>query len=348
MASSMMLYYSPLYYIYKFASVLCLVAAAWYVLNEAGESWTLRICSAWLLAFFWQQCGWLSHDFAHHQVFDNRLLNDLTTIIVGNFFQAFSMEWWKNKHNTHHAIPNTESFSDEKHNGDPDIDTMPLLAWSVRMAKKAFSEDSAVAKTCIKYQSLLYFPILFVARLSWAQQSLAFAFNMKTGWVDSDRRKSLKYPVLEPLGIVLHYAVLGYMIFSNLSVGAGLLYFIAAECFCGLLLAVAFGVGHNGMEVYDTMERPGFGEQQVATTRNIDDDPIGFTGWFMGGLHYQIEHHLFPSMPRHSLPAARKWIEPLCKKHGIPYHSTSLITGNVEVLSYLEQIGEAVKEFPAM
>ena len=63
--------------------------------------------------------GWLAHDFLHHQVFKNRKINDFMGYLIGNVGQGFSVEWWKNKHNTHHAKPNI-------HGADPDIDTMPL------------------------------------------------------------------------------------------------------------------------------------------------------------------------------------------------------------------------------
>jgi fatty acid desaturase len=42
--------------------------------------------------------------------------------LIGNVFQGFSVSWWKAKHNQHHATPNVAGF-------DPDIDTMPFLAW---------------------------------------------------------------------------------------------------------------------------------------------------------------------------------------------------------------------------
>ena len=109
----------------------------------------------------------------------------------------------------------------------------------------------------------------------------------------------------------------------------------------GLLLAVAFGVGHNGMAVYDADKAPGFAELQVTTTRNVDETP--FTSWFMGGLHYQIEHHLFSSVPRHKLHLVAALLRPLCAQHGVPYRSTGLWEGTVEVLAHLKEIADDLR-----
>ena len=57
-------------------------------------------------ALCWQQCGWLAHDFLHHQVFTNRSINNACGLFFGNFCQGFSVAWWKDKHNLHHAAPN--------------------------------------------------------------------------------------------------------------------------------------------------------------------------------------------------------------------------------------------------
>ena len=110
-------------------------------------------------ALCWQQCGWLAHDFLHHQVFTNRAMNDAFGLFFGNFCQGFSVAWWKDKHNLHHAAPNearatgvgaaraasgnagvTDSSalgSPQLSHGhaaiDPDIDTLPMLAWSTDM-----------------------------------------------------------------------------------------------------------------------------------------------------------------------------------------------------------------------
>ena len=89
------------------------------------------LLAACLLGLFWQQSGWLAHDFLHHQVFQNRTYNNMAGLFLGNVSQGFSIAWWKDKHNTHHAVPN--KLNDETIAMDPDIDTLPLLAWSADM-----------------------------------------------------------------------------------------------------------------------------------------------------------------------------------------------------------------------
>jgi fatty acid desaturase len=101
------------------------------------------------------------------------------------------------------------------------------------------------------------------------------------------------------------------------------------------------------MAVYDFHDRPDFFSLQVTTTRNVDDG--WFVGWFMGGLQYQVEHHIFPYVPRHNLPKTRQLVEALCKKHRVPYKSTSLTVGTIEVLKHLGEVTEHVlRDFPAM
>jgi len=71
--------------------------------------------AALLLAVFWQQSGWLAHDFGHHQVFKNRFLNDCVILMTGGLWLGFSAQWWKHKHNTHHAIPNLHESGHDLH-----------------------------------------------------------------------------------------------------------------------------------------------------------------------------------------------------------------------------------------
>jgi len=90
--------------------------------------------------------------------------------------QGFSTGWWKAKHNTHHAAPN-ELAPGGGAPVDPDIDTLPLLAWSEGMLD---AMASPAARRLLRAQQYYFVPILMLARLAWAQQSAAHALGLGT------------------------------------------------------------------------------------------------------------------------------------------------------------------------
>ena len=72
----------------RLLQILALLAASIYMLASSAQSILLQAVSALLLAGFWQQSGWLAHDFLHHQVFSNRRSNIAAGYIVGNLMQV--------------------------------------------------------------------------------------------------------------------------------------------------------------------------------------------------------------------------------------------------------------------
>lgn len=340
------------FYVYKCLSNIVL----WCIsvgLVAFTDSVPLHIISALLMGLFFQQCGWLAHDFLHHQVFRKRKYGDLMGIFWGNLMQGYSVQWWKNKHNGHHAVTNLHNSTAVAQDGDPDIDTMPVLAWSLKQAQSyrelsTDGKDTAFTKFFVANQHVLYFPILLLARLSWLNESFKIAFGLGAATENAAlemKVRGLQYPFLEKTGIILHYIWM-----FTLSCGAGrfsflysVMYFMIATCSCGLLLAIVFGLGHNGMSTYDADNRPDFWKLQVTTTRNV----IGghgfsqaFVDWFCGGLQYQVDHHLFPTLPRHNLPKAHKLVASFCKEWGVKYHEADLVVGTIEVLQHLKHVGD--------
>jgi len=312
------------------------------------DSWAWNMAGAILLALFWQQCGWLAHDFLHHQVFKNdRWKGDLAGVVIGDLFQGFSVQWWKSKHNAHHAVPNLHASSPTAADGDPDIDTMPILAWTLKMAESA--KDSEWGRFMIKWQAVFYFPALLFARLAWAHQSWVFVFG---GWGQHSVKgaaldqKLMKYPGLEKLALIGHYAFFGWVMYNMAPLNA-IAYFLVAQTMCGLFLAIVFGLGHNGMAVYPADQRPDFWKLQVSTTRNVTSNM--FVDWFCGGLQYQVDHHLFPTLPRHNLPKVHELVASFCKEQGVTYHEATMWAGTKEVLTHLSDVAEEfLTEFPAM
>ena len=105
----------------------------------------------------------------------------------------------------------------------------------------------------------------------------------------------------------------------------------------GLYLGCSFAPNHKGMPILDATGRSDFLRRQVLTSRNVRG------GWLtdltLGGLNYQIEHHLFPSMPRPNLRRAQVLIEAFCHQQGLPYCQTSLAGSYAQALRHLHALG---------
>jgi acyl-lipid Delta6-acetylenase / acyl-lipid (9-3)-desaturase len=339
---------NPLFYACKCVSTQMIWVLA-IALVYYSDSIYLHMASAILLGLFFQQCGWLAHDFLHHQVCRNRRYGDYGGLYWGNLMQGYSVQWWKNKHNGHHAVPNLHNSTPTSQDGDPDIDTMPLLAWSLTQARSYLNgqkDGSAFTKFMIRHQSVFYFPILLLARLSWLNESFKMAYGLGAASENAAlelKAKGLQYPILERSGIFLHYVWMAVVSsgFGRFSLAYALAYFLLVTCSCGFMLALVFGLGHNGMAVYDADKRPDFWKLQVTTTRNITGGhgiPQAFVDWFCGGLQYQVDHHLFPALPRHNLKRAHELVRSFCKEWNVQYHEADLVDGTVEVLQHLANV----------
>ena len=79
---------SKLFYAWKVASNFTILGAALVLLSLAETSWLSFVLSACLLATFWQQSGWLAHDFLHHQVWADRHWNKAWGYFLGNVSQV--------------------------------------------------------------------------------------------------------------------------------------------------------------------------------------------------------------------------------------------------------------------
>ncbi|KAJ3284050.1 hypothetical protein HK104_010121 [Borealophlyctis nickersoniae] len=320
------------WYFTKIAQTLSLAVISVTMLALFGNNLAGVLSSALLMAVFFQQCGWAAHDFLHHQVFENRSYNDLVGYMIGNLSQGFSVAWWKHKHDTHHSVPNV-------YDADPDIDTMPLLAWTEH-ALEGFADfdDATLAKFMVNYQPIIFFPLLSFARLGWAVQSVL--------WNVKGRRRFDAFPtslVTELALLTLHYTWYLGAAFTFLNPLYAVFWILASQCGCGLLLAAVFAVNHNGMPIYTKEEAKDMDYYQLAIETGRNVTPTPFNNWFTGGLNFQIEHHMFPTIPRHNLPRVAPLVQSLCKKHNVPYHTTSLPQGLYEVVSRLSKVAKKAR-----
>jgi fatty acid desaturase len=109
----------------------------------------------------------------------------------------------------------------------------------------------------------------------------------------------------------------------------------------GAYMASVFAPNHKGMPQTDSGTRMDFVRTQVLTARNVRGHPL--TDLWYGSLNYQIEHHLFPGMPRLNMRRAQPIIRQFCQEHGIEYYETSFIDSYRELLAFLNEIGAPLR-----
>ena len=233
---------------------------------------------------------------------------------------GISPGWWIDAHNRHHRNPNDLAL-------DPHT-TIPVLA---------FSEDQAQNKTgrfssLIRFQSLYFVPLLAFSVLSTKINGLAYVLKGKA-----------KYSRFETVAFLLHGLLYVGFLLAVLPLAEAICIAVLHHALTGLYLGLIFAPNHKGMAVFSEKDRPDYLHSQVLTSRNIRPNLV--IDSLYGGLNYQIEHHLFPTMPRNNLRGARPIVRAFCLSHGIDYRETSILRSYAEVLGHLKQVTQ--KEAPA-
>ena len=187
----------------------------------------------------------------------------------------------------------------------------------------------------VRHQKFFYLPLVAVVRISWLLQSLLFLFEPVHKYVGG-----LAMKITETITLVIHNIAMIYITSLLETTASRAVFLLVCQSFGSLFLAVVVLVGHNAMELFtsEEMKDTDFIRLQVRSTRNIT--PTVFNMWFSGGLVYQVEHHVWPTLPRHSLPMASKILKQFCAKYNIPYAVEGLIKANLAVYKALSEVGK--------
>jgi fatty acid desaturase len=305
----------PTYYTVRIATNTAMVVAGWTVFVLLGDSWW-QLATAAYLAVVFAQTGFLGHDAGHRQIFRSRRANQLTGLLHGNLAIGVAYGWWVDKHNRHHAHPNHEGV-------DPDIS----------VASIAFTDTQARGRRGVRRLVARYQAYLIFAMLPFESISLHVAS------VRALLRSTYRQRGREALLLGLHAA--GYLtaVALVLSPLRALVFVVVQQGLFGLYLGCAFAPNHKGMPLVSADDDADFLRRQVLTARNVHGS--WFVDFLLGGLNYQIEHHLFPSMPRASLRRARPIVRAYCLQHGLPYVETSLFDSYRQALCYLHTVGRS-------
>ncbi|EIE22578.1 fatty acid/sphingolipid desaturase [Coccomyxa subellipsoidea C-169] len=279
------------------------------VLLCVKERWVVP--GALLLSLFWQQLALVGHDVGHNQILRTRSLDSMIGIGITLFLGA-SVQWWKYNHNTHHVTPNSSEH-------DPDIQHLPFFALSnqfFRNLRSTFYQatmvfDNAVTKMMISVQHYTFLPMMLVARFGF--------YAMSTFHLLAKGRPAIYKPfeVAAFLGFFTWYLALCFCLPTWTE---RILFFVISHACFGII------------------------NLQMAATNNVSCPE--WMDWFHGGLQYQIEHHLYPDLPRHHLRAASAYVRPMCAKLGIKYHSPTFFQAIGEVLGALKVVASQARNLP--
>jgi fatty acid desaturase len=139
--------------------------------------------------------------------------------------------------------------------------------------------------------------------------------------------------------IVLHAAVYLTVVLWVLSPLRALAFVAVQQAVFSLYLGISFAPNHKGMPIIGSATAAGFARRQVVTARNIRGGR--FTTFMLGGLNYQIEHHLFPSMPRPNLRRVQGLVRDFCAATDLGYREESFAGSFRQIIHHLSDTGAA-------
>ncbi|GAA2096107.1 acyl-CoA desaturase [Microlunatus panaciterrae] len=292
--------------------LLGLAAVAAGIVLLSGSWWVLLLAP--VAAIVSAQVSFLGHDAGHQQISESRKTNRVIGVIAANVLAGISYGWWQDKHLRHHANPNQEGL-------DPDVGES-IIAWSEEQAAK----KTGFARWFARHQAAFFFPLLTFE-----------GWNLSVAGFRALKARPAKARTLEVGLLVLHFAVYFGFLFILLPPPVAILFILIHRGLYGLNLGSAFAPNHKGMPMPPAGSRLDHLHKQVLTSRDVLGGPV--VDFMLGGLNYQIEHHLFPSMPRPHLKLAQPIIRDYCATIDLPYRACGVIESYGECLRHLHKAG---------
>jgi len=284
-----------------------------------GDSWFQLLVAA-ALGVVLTQFAFVAHEALHHQVLNPGPGNERLGRGIANGVIGISHSWWVSKHNRHHANPNQRGK-------DPDIEFDTI----------SFVEESAATKKGLagwftRRQGYLFFPILTLEGLNLHYTSIR-------SLIASERSRAR---TIELVTIAVRLGLYVGVLLWLLPLGLAVAFFAVQMAVFGVYMGASFAPNHKGMPIISADSKLDFMRKQVLTSRNVTGGP--FITFLLGGLNYQVEHHLFPSMPRPHLHKAAALVRAHCAEHRLPYTEATLLQSYRIVIDYLNRVGLAARD----
>jgi linoleoyl-CoA desaturase len=247
------------------------------------------------------------HDGAHGSFSKYKWINQFAAfslnILGGNSFM------WNVKHNIiHHAYTNVDGVDD-------DIDIQPWMRMSETQKKYKLH----------KYQHIYFWFLYSMLYIFWIfVLDYQKYFKAKVGNMELKKMELSDHLVFWGFKIFHAFLFIGLPIYQ-LGFVSWLIGFLIFTLVAGLVLSLVFQLAHTVEhtafpmpdEVTNRLENE-WAIHQIKTTANFATNNKVIS-WLVGGLNFQIEHHLFPKISHIHYPAISKIIREACREYGIEY-----------------------------
>lgn len=286
----------------------------------AKNPFIIKFFGAIFLGIFWQQTLLIAHDVCHGSAFKmNRWHRRLLGSFFGGVLGGVGAFWWSRDHALHHALSNVIGE-------DPSAGAEPFIFIDSKQYSRV--PRHILARTMVRIQSVVYFPLCIL----FARPNLFIISSLI----------SSPTPVIDCTSL----AIFSYWVYNAFSMiectpSEKMILFIVSNISTSIL-HLQLNLNHYPKPMFDLKEsmKKSFFSLQVETTLNIISSPAW--NWFHGGLEYQIEHHLFPLLPRSRLKMVAPLVQKICHDHGVKYDQRYFFDANLDCQQILYDVSKKI------
>lgn len=329
-------WYHYLYWAWHVVYPGIMLAAGIYIFLSGAEHRAWYVFGGCLVGLAQHQWAFIGHDGSHGAILQSWGPDFALSILCGTLGFGCSSSWWKYTHNQHHVVTN-------EYDRDTDVTHLPFYAVSKHMILSnrkgtpmgKFQE--CFARVMVRMQAFTFFPVmLLIARASLLVNMLVMMFV--TNKVPTMPWQTFHVPALykwADRAAVLGHIAWVYGVFAHLVPPGHRMAAFLAHWVVVSSLHVQLVANHwERPNKFSEDETDSWFVKEVVTGRNYECS--WYDGWLHGGLEFQIEHHVFPRLPKYSLQRCRdEFVRPFCKKWAIPYSSTGFIHAVYDIAALL-------------
>lgn len=308
------------YYAFKITYTLGILFSLLALLLYFSNFW-VQLLLVVALAFIFVQVGLLGHDAAHMAIFRSMKWNEFAGLLFFGFLTGVGYNHWVWRHNAHHANPNQED-------ADPD-------AASYAQTVDELASKKGILRFIYERQHRLFMLVTVSSVTAYQVYGILHNWRMKSSfqkWADS-------------LMMAMHFAVFWVAPFFLFGWWKAAVFITLWRLLMGAYFGSISATNHKGMTVVKRGQKLDFAEKQIITTRNVRRGLL--VDFVYGCLNYQIEHHLFPTMPRNNFNKCKPLVKKFCSENSLAYEETGVIESYRQILAALKEVTVAAKQLQA-